>query len=757
MKSPAKGSSHRASLFPIILFLLAYSVYLKTSCKTIYLGDTPELATASYILGVAHPTGYPLFLLLGKLMTIIIPFGGVAFRSNLLSVICMALSTLLIYKISTEIYPNHLLGVFLALSASFTPTIWAEAGVSKVYILNLFFILLVFYLFLRFDEFGGARLFFTILFCLGLGLSNHIFVVVFLIPFSFLLFRKRYRMILNKRVLLVGLTLFFVGLSIYLYVPLRASSNPEICWGKPDNLQRFERYLTQQQYNVKKGARDLSDSLFLLKKWALLIPSEYGFFITILILLGAVGLFSKKRVIFLFLLGVVFINLVIVWFYGLGREFHLVYHIPVIVLLLFLVNGISMNGFMRKLLARQRTPYFIFLGVVILLFGRNYHLANRSEHDFGYMHGVNIMNTMERNSTFFGETDTALFPLYYLSFVEGYRKDIRLIDRQLNVAYFLEGNYARINPAEEKRIISESRVEVYYGEYPRIKGIKTTEYGLIHKVGDGDSGCSFSASDFVRLYAGFFEPKPEIYKDRWTQELRAIYYLLEGNFLRKDKLYDAALEAFDKAWKLGRNQIGILNNLSIYYEDMGEFERAASALDGIISSVKEEAGYEYIFKKGALFYRQKKYEKAEELFKEAAKARKKNTWTYYYLGNIYLLKADIQRAINNYKMSISINPKNTSSLMNLGVIYKKLGIYARAIESFKRALQISPGLKECYYNLAAIYSLSKDKDNSLYWLERGRRFFDNEMVQRCLAADDFEYLRGFPEFRAVLFQNRRSQ
>ena len=55
---------------PLALFLFAFLIYWRTLAPTIFWGDGIELTTASYTLGVAHPTGYPLFLLLGKLSTL---------------------------------------------------------------------------------------------------------------------------------------------------------------------------------------------------------------------------------------------------------------------------------------------------------------------------------------------------------------------------------------------------------------------------------------------------------------------------------------------------------------------------------------------------------------------------------------------------------------------------------------------------------------------------------------------------------------
>ncbi len=59
--------------------------------------DSGDMITSAYTLGIAHPPGYPLYVLLGKFFTIIIPFGNIAYRINLMSVFFGALSCGILY------------------------------------------------------------------------------------------------------------------------------------------------------------------------------------------------------------------------------------------------------------------------------------------------------------------------------------------------------------------------------------------------------------------------------------------------------------------------------------------------------------------------------------------------------------------------------------------------------------------------------------------------------------------------------------
>src|SRR5206468_2379248 len=63
----------------------ALVVYLLTVCRTISGWDAGDLATSSYTLGIAHPPGYPLYTLLGRIFALLVPIGDVGFRYGLFS------------------------------------------------------------------------------------------------------------------------------------------------------------------------------------------------------------------------------------------------------------------------------------------------------------------------------------------------------------------------------------------------------------------------------------------------------------------------------------------------------------------------------------------------------------------------------------------------------------------------------------------------------------------------------------------------
>src|SRR5207302_1168367 len=85
--------------------LAAFFVYLRTIAPSLPAGDSGELITAAWVLGVAHPPGYPLFTMLGHLFTFL-PVGS-AFRVNLMSAVLhaatVAITCLLIYRLIARV------------------------------------------------------------------------------------------------------------------------------------------------------------------------------------------------------------------------------------------------------------------------------------------------------------------------------------------------------------------------------------------------------------------------------------------------------------------------------------------------------------------------------------------------------------------------------------------------------------------------------------------------------------------------------
>src|SRR5688500_10781433 len=118
--------------------LFALGLYIRTLAPSVMPGDYAEFQLCAAVLGVPHPTGYPLYIMLGKLFTLL-PFGDVAYRVNLSSAVYMAGAVGLLFAVAVRLM--RLAGLRLgwwaagvgALLFAIAPTVWSMSLIARSY------------------------------------------------------------------------------------------------------------------------------------------------------------------------------------------------------------------------------------------------------------------------------------------------------------------------------------------------------------------------------------------------------------------------------------------------------------------------------------------------------------------------------------------------------------------------------------------------------------------------------------------------
>ena len=94
----------------LLVLFVSFGVYLSTLTPTVGFHDSGELITVAYTLGIAHPPGYPLYTLFGKLFITLIPIGNIAYRMNMESALFASLAVMMTYfiilKLTAKIIPS---------------------------------------------------------------------------------------------------------------------------------------------------------------------------------------------------------------------------------------------------------------------------------------------------------------------------------------------------------------------------------------------------------------------------------------------------------------------------------------------------------------------------------------------------------------------------------------------------------------------------------------------------------------------------
>ncbi len=232
-----------AWLPPVFVGVLALAVYLRTMSAHVGQADTFEFQVTAYSLGIAHPTGYPLYVLLGHLFAWVIPVGSVAWRVNLTAVLPAAAAVGGIVGLSRwqgAGFTGALLG---GLTLAFSLTFWRAATAAEVYALNALLVVLVLgSLYALSAGRRDVRVVYLLAAAVGLGLAHHLTIILLVPAIALALLATRPRLAWFQWLAAAGLCA--AGAAIVLYIPLRW---PAIT-GQGMTPADFVAYITGQQY-----------------------------------------------------------------------------------------------------------------------------------------------------------------------------------------------------------------------------------------------------------------------------------------------------------------------------------------------------------------------------------------------------------------------------------------------------------------------------------------------------------------------------
>jgi hypothetical protein len=233
--------------------VLALAVYIRSLAPGLLWGDSAEFQMAAWLGGFAHPTGYPLYLMLGWLWTHLLPVGDPAYRMNLFSALWGGAATGLVALLAMRLLrfvagqsalgflgpskaASRLIGFGVALVFVFTPTFWSQAVVAEVYTLHAAFVAAILLALLAWaerrltgDARGAERLSYLVALLFGLSLAHHRSTLL-LIPgallFAALVLRGSGWRRPGPRQAAIWLACLVAPLLLYLWIPLRAARVP---------------------------------------------------------------------------------------------------------------------------------------------------------------------------------------------------------------------------------------------------------------------------------------------------------------------------------------------------------------------------------------------------------------------------------------------------------------------------------------------------------------------------------------------------
>jgi hypothetical protein len=238
--------AHRPPYFDALLAsMCVLAVYIATLAPTVAFWDSGEYLTAAHTLGIPHPPGNPLFVLVAHgWERLLSPLGlPVSVRINLLSALFSAAAHgfwyLVAYRLLSSITKDawlRRLGAAAAVLLSATAfTVWNQSNVNeKVYTLSLFTVALVTWLALRWRDAGrkpGHLI--AIAFVLFLTSTNHLMGVLAAPAVLAFVLMVDWRVLIRRGLWAGVLAAGVVGLTPQFFLPVRAAQRPILSEGEP--------------------------------------------------------------------------------------------------------------------------------------------------------------------------------------------------------------------------------------------------------------------------------------------------------------------------------------------------------------------------------------------------------------------------------------------------------------------------------------------------------------------------------------------
>jgi hypothetical protein len=447
----------------VLVFLVSICGYLATLNPALFRNDSPETITGCLTLGVTHPPGYPLFNLLGKLCYW--PIGNPAFSYNFFASVLGSVGACLLcinlwILLSTPFQENRTdflwstkaLASFAASTAlAFSNGYWGNSIAAKggVYVFQIILELAFLWILQAntVSKKGGTSKPIIVFFIFMLGFINHWPTEVLLVPALVVYLLAEKFPIANQtkalKTMIVAAALAILTLSLYLYLPIRASHYPPINFNTPKNIAGFCITIFRTEYS-KSEFMGFSTNPIQTEAWQKAgyisdhLLGEFSVLSYPFIFGGIFWLFKKNRATLLFIL-ILFLTTIVANIFYLKVEpieyWHMDDHLLSSNWLFSLLLGSGIFGTFElfrslpKSLHRKTSvgACLLVLFMTIGTFAGNWRLNDQKSQFLYFGYGLTTLRSMPQNTLFFAESDYDYFSLLYLKTILHKRQDTHLV------------------------------------------------------------------------------------------------------------------------------------------------------------------------------------------------------------------------------------------------------------------------------------------------------------------------------------------
>lgn len=786
-------------MLALAVFLICLTVYLVTMQPTTSFWDSGEFIATSYILGIPHSPGTPLYVLIGRIFAMLSLPISVAQKVNFMSALFGALGVMMVYLVIVEVlrfmygeaksklgmfarYAGPVVGSFFI---AFSDTYWIDATEAEVYSISAFMMGFCTWLALQWyknprgeldpsvkEQLAGMadkreakraiaegekkarshsrNLVYLMIYLLSLGIGLHLgailvyggIVLLFimikkkafsnfeLLVFTFGLAVLIADMTLHKQsqLTVVGLVIFAVlvvwstisegkfaltatsllilGISVHLFLFIRSGMDPAIDEVDPETWRQLYAHLRREQYPPINIFNRKASIIFQLQHFGryfreqfrllgdirlgplnlgastIAIPSLIGFY-------GIATNYNRERKTWVLNFTSLFLNslglLIFLnfsddevrerdYFYGAAFYYFAIFiGIGASAFLMMMLEGVRAQ---KQKFCRWILPVGIAL-VAISLLPLRYHWfdhdrsANYIPRDYAY----NMLAGLEPDAIIFTNGDNDTFPLWYITNVEHFRKDVRVANLSLlNTKWYIK----QLRDTEPKVPITLTDKEI-----DRMRPVRLRDGGVA----------------WVRDLA----TQHIIQSVHWT---RPIYFAVTVP-MESWKPYSEYLEMQGMVRQLvPRKGRGMVNEymLERNFEDIFEFRGVLKEDGEVDNSLYKSRDTKGMFVNFAIASTElarrkaahKNYEEAVYWSEYALKFNPEFKWARMLLGSYYLLGGQPGKAVEYYQNQIRKEPTEGEYWLQLARVYEFQEQIKTALQNILQGIQLVPNYKALY-------------------------------------------------------------
>jgi len=456
---------------PVIVGTIAFIAARVAMMPGVSFWDTAELQTVAPVMGTAHPTGFPTYVLLGWVANLLLsPFGDPAFRMNMFAGLCVAVAAAVTVDLVRALTRSTVLGVMAGLGLAFTDIVWKIGTRAEAHALHLALIAILFRLLVVWEDRRRDRVLVGAAVVFGLAAGNHSLTLLLALPVALYVAAVDRRIVRQPRLILGCLAAVVLTLAlVYLELPLRAGpfrAPAGAVYGQPETWDGFWYIVLAEQF---QGSLVGPFSDLPAKAADLLARTLEAFGPLTLLLPIAFVVSALRRPTYALLTGSA---LAITCFFAASYVNAMIdryYLVPVLIAwtwLAILAEGVArMAGSRVDDDGRRslRPVVAVVLAVVLLVptafdLGHRYEAVDRSHDDTAARWLDTTLSAMDRDAVVVSWWSYST-PLWYAQVIEGRRPDISIIDDRTRLDENLGDIYDVIDRYLPTRPVYVIRVE----------------------------------------------------------------------------------------------------------------------------------------------------------------------------------------------------------------------------------------------------------------------------------------------------------